>query len=567
MSVIHDVEVLIVGAGPTGLALACHLLRLGVNVRIVDSKSGPAETSRAIGLQYRVSEVLACMGIVDRFIERGAEPKTVAMYAGGRMLAGVRFTGFEGSAGRDAFVPRVIMLPQSDTEEILADVVGERGGRIEWNTTFVDFEQQPGAVMTRLRHADGREERVASAYLVSCEGAHSAIRKQAGLSFEGKTYPLAFFMADVDVAGPLDKQEVHVWFHPEGSFAAMPLPTRPRLFRLMVEVTHQLGQLPKVITLDVIRDLMARRVPGLALEISNPTWISEFRVHCRMVNRYRAGRVLLAGDAAHIHSPNGGQGIVTGLQDATNLAWKLARVLQGAPDELLDSYEEERLPKARDVLKETDKVTTKLFTAHTFMARALRDYFILPLLRSDWVQKKMFVKLAQLHVNYRGQRLSAHQDKNRWLGRARLKAGDRAPDVVFRRGTSGERVTLFELLQPMRPVVLIGDTPNRDRERMAQLRQALAALDIDSYLVAPAESRNCESSECLVDEHGDFKRLYGLNVDFLCLVRPDDHLGLVQRPLNESLLREYLRLLCGSAAVDEAFAGGEQMTLWGQVAG
>ncbi|MBI3461922.1 MAG: FAD-dependent monooxygenase [Planctomycetes bacterium] len=468
-------QVLIVGAGPTGLALACHCLRLGLRIRIIDAKPGPSVTSKAIGLQYRVSELLACMGVVDRFIAQGGSPTVVNLYAGSRSLVRLKFRDFGQATGRDAFAPRAIMLPQSETEAILGDVVRQRGGRIEWSTEFVDFEQSPQQVLSRLRHADGRVETVASQWLVSCEGAHSLIRKQAGIAFAGKTYPLAFFMADVELDWDLDHDENHVWFHQDGSFAALPLP-KPRTWRLFVEVAPQAEGPEREVTLETIRELMRQRMGDEQTTISNPTWISEFRIHCRMVDRYRSGRVLLAGDAAHIHSPTGGQGIATGIQDATNLGWKLARVLRGAPDSLLDTYEQERLPHAREVLNETDR-TTRILFAPTPLLRVLRDAVVLPVLRMDRVQKKLFAKLAQLHVSYRGS-LSRSEGRGRWFGRTRLRAGQRAPDVAFQRSDASKLTTLFELLGPQKPVILIGCGPlsfvGEHRARIESLLDTLA---------------------------------------------------------------------------------------------
>ena len=193
-------RVLIVGAGPTGLTLACHLLRLGVAVRIIDKKAGFSTTSKAIGLQYRVSEILACMGIVNRFLAAGTTPTVVNIYAGERRLAQLKFDASKTVSGRDAFRPKGIVIPQSQTEQILGDVLVERGGHVEWDREFLDFKQDATHVRSRLR-ANGKEEIVASDWLVSCEGAHSTIREQAGITFSGKTYPLAFFLADVELEG------------------------------------------------------------------------------------------------------------------------------------------------------------------------------------------------------------------------------------------------------------------------------------------------------------------------------------------------------------------------------
>ena len=271
---------------------------------------------------------------------------------------------------------------------------------------------------------------------------------------------------------------------------------------------------------------MIERTGQCDVKIDNPSWISEFRIDCRMVDRYRDGRVFVAGDAAHVHSPTGGQGIVTGIQDATNLAWKIARVLDGAPEQLLDTYEEERKPKAAEVLRETDRTTGVLLSPDPFM-RFFRDFVVLPIMRSSWIQKKFFAKLAQLHVNYRGCSLSEHDDTSRTL----LKAGDRAPDVAFQHTRSGKLKTLFELLEPMQPIALVGARASRI------VRTALSEAKIEIYTLGSVEDVD---ADCLMDIYGDFRRLYGMTGDFLCLVRPDDHIGLFQRPPNERRLREYL---------------------------
>ena len=342
-----------VGAGPIGLVLACHLCRLGLSVRVIEKRAGPSLHSKAIGLQYRVSEILARLGVVDRFIAQGGSPTSVNLYAGGHRLVQLRFVAPEGVSGMDAFQPRAILIPQSQTESILIDYLRELSGAVEWETECLGYEQDANGVVAHVRESNGVVQAISSDWLVSCEGAHSIVRKQAGFAFRGKTYPLAFFMADVHMQGSLSHDENHVWLHENGSLAALPLPAQGT-WRLFVEVTRQ-DSTQESIELDDIRRFMAERAPDMdATIVGDPIWLSPFRINCRMVDRMRDQRVFLAGDAAHIHSPTGGQGITTGMQDAVNLAWKLARVGRGAPIALLDTYDEERLPHAAEVLRETD---------------------------------------------------------------------------------------------------------------------------------------------------------------------------------------------------------------------
>jgi 2-polyprenyl-6-methoxyphenol hydroxylase-like FAD-dependent oxidoreductase len=537
-------QVLIVGAGPIGLTLACHLKRLGLAIRVIERRSGPSVHSKAIGLQYRVSEVLARLGVVDRFVEQGGSPTTVNIYAGDHRLVQLRFEAPVGVSGRDAFSPRAILIPQSQTEEILIEYYRELGGDVEWQTELISYSQDSDTVFAQVRRGDSLDA-LETEWLVSCEGAHSVVRKQTGISFRGKSYPLAFFMADVLMEGALAHSANHVWLHPEGSLAALPLPAAST-WRLFVEVTRQAERLEQGITVEQIRELMSVRAPHIdATIVGEPLWLSDFRINCRIVDRMHEGRVFLAGDAAHIHSPTGGQGITTGVQDAANLAWKLARVCAGAPRALLETYDEERLPHAEEVLRETDRTTTLLFAPNAGL-RLLRDSILLPILRHPAFQRRMFGKLLQLHVHYRGSSLS--REERPWWRRRRIRAGDRAPDVLFADVRSGHRKTLFSLMRPLHPLVLFNGVSDS-----TTLCSRLRLLNIEAYDLNATGTTSEPAKTQLVDVHGDFGALYQLRSDFLCLIRPDGHVGLVQAPFDEAHLIDYLALISAPSEVRRCF--------------
>jgi len=503
-------------------------------VRIVDKKTGFSTTSKAIGLQYRVSETLACMGVADRFLAKGSTPTAVNIFVRDRGLVQLKFVASGTESGRGAFQPRAIVIPQSETERLLGDLLTELGGFIEWNSEFLGFEQDARGVRSRLRIGDAKQE-CASDWLIGCEGAHSVIREQAGFRFVGKTYPLSFLLADVRLEGALRHGENYVWLHKNGSFAALPLPA-PQTWRLFVDVTNTRNLAD--VSLDLVRRLMVERTGTTEIEIHNPTWISEFKIHCRLVDRYRLGRVFVAGDAAHVHSPTGGQGIVTGIQDAMNLAWKMGRVLRGAPASLLDTYVEERRPKAEEVLKETDR-TTRLLLAPNPITKLVRDLVVLPIMRSEFVQRKLFAKLAQLHVNYRGNTLSRHG--NSLSTNTVLKAGDRAPDIAFR--GRDNITTLFELLRPFRPIALARFDGKTSQAQIDRIRTRLRGAKINMYMIAERDSDSLTDPDCLIDIYGDFARLYGMRAEFLCLIRPDDHIGLFQSPIDEDAIGDYIALI------------------------
>jgi hypothetical protein len=323
-------------------------------------------------------------------------------------------------------------------------------------------------------------------------------------------------MADVRMDGPLPHDEGHSWLHPDGIVSAIALPG-DRRWRLFIEAgTAAVDD----VTLDAVRALYASRSGDRASTLSDPTWLTRFKIHSRMVARFREGRVFVAGDAAHLHSPSGGQGITTGMQDAYNLAWKLAQVARrGAPEALLDTYDEERRPAARAVLATTDR-NTRIFFATGRVAKWLRNHVFMPLLGTRPVQRRLLDRLSQLGAGYRKSSLSAPS------ARRRLRAGDRAPDVRLGGGAG----TLFELLARLRFVALCV-APDHG------LAAALARLGI----VAPG-----------VDADGDLVRLYGARPGDVWLIRPDGYVGLCGPARDRRGLADYLSSLWPAAEVADA---------------
>lgn len=505
-----ECEVLVVGAGPTGLTLATLLKRSGIACLVIDKASGPSRTSKAIGLQYRVSEILAWLGLLPRFEARAAKQTRVNLLVEGQVVTTLQL-GQLAPAVSGAFAPRPIILPQSDTEELLGAALVEAGGLVHFGTELVGLTQNDDQVEARL--ADGSTIR--ARYLLSCEGGHSVARKLAGIAFEGKTYPHDFIMADVAMESALRSGEAHSFLHPDGVLTAITMPGEKR-WRLFIEAGA--ADVAEV-SLDTIRALYVARTGDRQTTISDPTWLTRFKIHSRIVDHYRAGRVFLAGDAAHLHSPSGGQGITTGMQDATNLAWKLAHVLRhGAPEELLDSYEEERRPAAQAVLRATDRNTNLLFARGRF-AKWFRDRIFLPLLATAFVQRRLVRRMSQLDQGYRGTSLARAVPRT-W--RHGLIAGDRAPDVILRDGAS-----LFSCLGPAPLALLAQEEP--------VLTRCLARLGIAVAVLGPAG-----------------RRVYG-GENELWLLRPDGYIayrGALSRP--EGLVRLLSRFY-SARAVHAAF--------------
>jgi len=538
----NDTEVLIAGAGPVGLALALELQRFGIRLRIVEKKVERSKNSKALGLQPRLSEVFAILGIAEKFFARGfTGVRALNLHASAKELLRVDVVFPRNLAGRDACQPRLIIIPQSKTEEILETALIERGGKVERQRELVSFNQTQDSVNSLIRDENGHDERVYSRFLVGCEGAHSEVRKQAGFTFAGATFPMRFLLADVTIDWDLPSDEVQVWFHRDGSFAALPFGAQK--WRLIVECADDSQHPTREVTIPLLQDLATKRTGKKDLIIRDPVWLSDFHINARMVDRFRNGRVFVAGDAAHIHSPAGGQGIATGIQDATNLAWKIAASLRdGAPESLLDTYDEERRPIARTVLQRTTAVSHIIFALNP-LARLFREQLLAPILRTSLVRRRLFANLSQLEMNYRGRTLSAQSDSV--FSSVRVRAGDRTPDVVF--ASEEKMVSLFQLLRRYGMIALLGQSDNHQK-----IAYALVALRIQPFIVRSKTSGQ-PSPEYLEDVYADFGRLYGVAGPFLYLIRPDGHVGLFQRRMHVSGLAAYLKKIRDQEKVDTVF--------------
>ena len=341
-----ETDVLIAGAGPTGLVLALSLLHQGIRPRIVDRAAGPGEASRAMVVQARTLELYRPLGLAGGAIDRGIKVEALHLLEAGAEVAQVSLHAM--GEGLSPY-PFALSLPQDDHERFLIGRLAAAGLAVEWNTELAGFAETPEGVRARLRHG-GAETEATAAWLCGCDGAHSRVRQALGLGFPGGTYGQRFYVADVGLAGP---------FRPDlsinlatGGFALM-LPVRSRgMNRLIGVVPAALGDRPGL----GFEDLRADVEGLLAVRVEQVNWFATYHVHHRVAARFRQGRAFLAGDAGHIHSPAGGQGMNTGIGDAVNLGWKLAAVLRGrAGPAILDSYEAERIGFARSLVETTDR--------------------------------------------------------------------------------------------------------------------------------------------------------------------------------------------------------------------
>jgi 2-polyprenyl-6-methoxyphenol hydroxylase-like FAD-dependent oxidoreductase len=413
-----DRLVLIVGAGPTGLVLALWLTRLGVRVRIVDKAAEPGTTSRAVAVQARTLELYRQVDLSAAVVEAGVQVAAANLWVGGARAA--RLPLGRMGEGLSPF-PYALTYAQDAHERLLIERLESCGVKVERETELVSFVQDSDKVRVVLKRPDGSEEACEAAYLAGCDGAHSTVRETLATGFPGGTYSGVFYVADVDAAGPAADREIHVDLEEADFLAVFPLKGHGHL-RLIGPASWDPDREGCELT---FHDVGTRAASSLKLEIANVNWFSTYRVHHRVATRFREGRAFLLGDAAHVHSPVGGQGMNTGIGDAVNLAWKLAAVLNGARDTLLATYEQERISFARRLVATTDRgfiVVTKQGVVARWVRTRLVPSIAPALFRLAPVRRFMFRTVSQIGVNYRGSPLSAG------LAGA-VRGGDRLPWV------------------------------------------------------------------------------------------------------------------------------------------
>lgn len=483
--------VLIVGAGPTGMTMAIELKRFGFDVRIIDKSDHLALHSQALVVQARTLEQLQRYGLAQAAIARGRKLTRAGFFSDQRKI--VSFT-FDQIASR---YPYLLFLPQSETEAILNQQMESMRVKTERSTELVAFTQQGAAVSATLRRSDGSEERIQPRWILGCDGAHSKVRELAGIPFEGGGVGLSFFLGDLELEGldvPSDELVIHMH---QGDVVFMGR-LSDKWTRLIVALHTAQGEpTHRDLSIQDFQDAVDRS--GVRVRILSSNWMTPFRVNDLQAARYRAGSVFLAGDASHIHSPVGGQGMNTGIQDVANLAWKLAAVARGADDRLLDSYEEERGAVGKALLRFTER-GLKLATSANPLIEGIRDA-LLPLLTGlHPVQKAAAAFISETAIEYRSSSIVADHG-----GDGTLRAGDRMPDLALQ-NRSHTATTLLE--------------DWTDGKHLALLLEATDQEVAEVTSLAPARVLRLRASD--LEDEG--RHLLGVEKKLLIL-RPDGYIG------------------------------------------
>ncbi|HJU72758.1 MAG TPA: FAD-dependent monooxygenase [Gemmatimonadaceae bacterium] len=525
-------DVLIVGAGPTGLTLAAQLDQFGTPFRIIDRAKDRARESRALGVQARSLEILQRFGLGDELVALGNKSAVITLHVEGRVGPRVSLSDF---GATDTRYPFILFVSQAETERLLAEHLTRRGVTVEREVELTEFSDDASGVSCVLQSADGATEHVHTRYLVGCDGAHSTVRKGAGIPFEGDAYLQDFMLGDVEAeAAPsvaLEKDSLHPFVGGGGIAMVFPLghPTTWRIVAMSARSAaasrREGGNLDRPITGDLSLAELQAAVDGAAgggVHLHSPAWLTHFRLHHRQAAAYRSGHVFVAGDAAHIHSPVGAQGMNTGIQDAWNLGWKLALVARGAADErLLDTYEAERWPVGRLLLRYTDRafgIIVRSLSPNavaSWLRRTIPGRVIPLALGFKRLRTAAFRFVSELDIDYRR---SPAVVEGRPKLRSGPRAGDRLPDAQILR--DGRQTWLHdECIGPRFHLLLCG--PNSPWN-IDMLRAAPPTGDGDlvvRYLTSG------EAANDLVDVSGTALRLLGVADSAQYLVRPDGHVA------------------------------------------
>ena len=569
-------EVLIVGAGPTGLTLANDLLSRGVKFKIIDKAPTATTISKAIVVHARTLEHLANLGFTETFIENGLPLRASNVYAGGKRIVHLDYDEI------DSPYKFVLSIPQSSTERILADNLACADIQIDRNCELLSFSQDDQGVTAKLRRttpggADGASPKVEefehkSLYLVGCDGAHSSVRHQLGLTFDGAPYADGFGAADVHIDCDLKENEMHAFFSEDGALIFVPF--GEGRYRIIFEADDAAkintgDELAFETVVEVIKKRLGKSFSKF--KISDPRWLAWFKIHRRCASSYQKGRAFLVGDAGHVHSPVGGVGMNTGMQDAFNLGWKLGLAVRGLAGEgLLESYTEERHAVGLSVLKGTD-LATKVVTLKSPVAQAVRNGLMSFMSAHEVVQQRIVKTGTLTGVNYRGTRLAQQSSQPRveTVGRSLFPlpfkkvtgelpglgawmdfedapmAGDFAPDAELDDG--GFRLS-HHIGSPRFKLLMFDgyESSELGYQQMYQLEYKVASRFcdwIDIYVVVPFEEAAKtlpNYASVIYDDQKYLHEYYGASSECLYLIRPDGYIGFRSQPASYEKLEEYL---------------------------
>lgn len=521
-------SVLIVGAGPSGLMMAAQLLRYGIQPIIIDNKKGPTDQSKALAVQARSLEIYRQMGVSERALNEGKKALGADFNQDGKQVAELSLSDM---GDPQTLFPFLLMYPQSKNERLLLDYLTQNCCPVYWDTSLTSFNQQEKHHDVLLSNS-GEEINLTCDWLIGADGAHSAVRKQLDIPFKGDTYQHGFYLADITLTYQ-DDDRIHL-FLAEAGFAAFFLMPGDKRYRIVGSLPPELSSIEKLTLDDIMPHLNS--ITKNSLKVAQCHWFTTYRLHHRMAGSFSSQRSFLIGDAAHIHSPVGGQGMNTGLQDAYNLAWKLAGVINCQYNAvLLDSYAAERMPVARELLKTTDRAFTFILS-NGFWAGILKKWLLPTILEKVWgstkLRKTFFTKISQIGINYRDSKINRHLSQS-----TKIKAGDRLPYLTVFDEKKLVETDLHEWCsKPGFTFIAMGQLSEGELFRLARWITQNYPGNLNFFYLPPSNKNRHIFNEFEVAASGQ-KAL---------IVRPDMHIGFINDGVDMVKIDNYMKNVVGT---------------------
>ncbi|MGB3652262.1 MAG: FAD-dependent oxidoreductase [Rivularia sp. (in: cyanobacteria)] len=498
-------DVLIVGAGPTGLTVAIELARRNVKVRIIEQRNQPSTRSKALVVHARTLEFLDILGIAEQLIQRGYTSPGIDFSADAQNPLRANMYGL------DTRFPYILILPQAETEAILERRLNQLGVKVERNSNFTDFQETETGVCATVQYQDCSQTDIEAKYLVGADGAKSTVREGLGLPFEGSAYSWTAFLGDIHMEG--HHAEGGTEQHSNDRGLAFIVPFDDGSHRIVtIDRKYQNQPKKRELELEELQESISA-ILEKPVTLSQPKWLSRWGAELRLAPRYQVGRVFIAGDAAHTHSPAGGQGMNTGIQDAFNLGWKLAFAVKGKlPQNILNTYDTERHQIGKRILRTSDFLLRSLLLRQSFL-RQMRELIFRIFIPLPPVQQKLAQNLSGLGVSY---------DTGVGI------AGKRIPDMELM-SANHEQVRLYELLRFSGYSLLLFINPNQAQSARKQIEQILNSSDemLKAHVILNNGLPQLHDfqADTLVDYRGDFETKIGAKTGRIILVRPDAYVA------------------------------------------
>lgn len=520
-----QVPILIVGAGPTGLTAALTLRELGIDCLVIDKRQSAIKTSNALAVQPRTLELWEKLGIIEKALEEGHPLYGLNIYHNKEKISFLSLRDLKTP------FPYILGLPQAETESILTHKFLAKGGKIERDLELTFIEQSPDEVFIVTQTKNKKKTEIQARWVLACDGARSLTRELLQIPFTGKDLPKHFMMADLPATGPFNPHEGHAILSPEGVMAVIPLKT---FYRIIFDVTQQkvLNDI-KVPDMDIFRALTKERC-AFPIALGESLWSSSFWIHEHIANRYFKNRVFLLGDAAHEHSPVGGQGMNVGIQDAYNLCWKLAMVEKKQMEHFfLDSYQQERYPVAKKIVNSTTTFTN-LLTTPSLMLQFLRNQFFKFILKIEWINKKFSQTISQLNIQY--QKSDFFDQVGLW--KAGIQPGKQMPYSPIQFNNTLTHLAKIVANNKLTLLIFYGKE-NIDEKKFNQFIAQIQNLAIKRYVIS-IKNLPLPNLDQINDKDQTLHYQYGANQPCFYLVRPDQYVSFRCNSLNELFLKSYL---------------------------